>query len=259
MLDFLDKLARDAKETTESDYYEITAPIRRSDVSLKKAVLKSPHVPVITEIKTASPSKGIIRTDFAPGKIAHEMEKGGALGISVLTEPKNFNGSMNSLAKTRQEVRIPVMMKDIIISSIQLEAASKTGADIVLLICELFSRGYCECEVEEMIAKAHKKNLEVLLETHNEEEFRFAVRSEADLVGINNRNLSTLQVDLNVTKRILSHCKTNRKNIVSESGIESPVDIRFLRESGANAFLVGSAIMLADNVESKVRELVSEF
>ena len=259
MPDFLDILARDAKETIESGYYEGTPQTVESHISLKDAILKCTRAPVITEIKAASPSKGTIRTSFEAGKIAQAMERGGAVGISVLTEPKNFKGSLKSLVETRRAVQLPVLMKDIVISSKQLEAASKAGANAVLLIQALFDRGYCECAVEEMIAKAHSENLEVLLETHSEEEFRFAIQSGADLVGINNRNLGTLKVDLNVTKNILKNSETKGKIVVSESGIESPADISFLRECGANAFLVGSAVMLADDVERKVRELVTTF
>ena len=257
MPDFLDKLAGDAKETVDSGYYEVAIQIVMARNSLKKAILKSARAPLITEIKAVSPSKGTIRTGFEAGKIAQAMERGGAVGISVLTEPKHFKGSFGSLVETRRAVQLPVLMKDIIISSKQLEAASKAGASAVLLIQALFDRGYCECTIEEMITKAHSENLEVLLETHSLEEFRFAVQSDADLVGINNRNLGTLKVDLNVTKNIIANGETNGKIVVSESGVESPRDIRFLRECGANAFLVGSAIMLADDVEGKVRELVT--
>ena len=257
MPDFLDKLAGDAKETVDSGYYEVAIQTVMSRNSLKKAILKSARAPLITEIKAASPSKGTIRTGFEAGKIAQAMERGGAVGISVLTEPKHFKGSFGSLVETRRAVQLPVLMKDIIISSKQLEAASKAGASAVLLIQALFDRGYCEYRVEEMIAKAHSENLEVLLETHSLEEFRFAVHTDADLVGINNRNLGTLKVDLNVTKNTMENVETNGKIVVSESGVESPADIRFLRECGANAFLVGSAIMLADDVEGKVRELVT--
>jgi len=121
----------------------------------------------------------------------------------------------------------------------------------------LFERGYCECSIHEMIAKAHSEGLEVLLETHTSEEFRSAVKTHADLVGINNRNLATLNVDLEVTKRILERNDAEGKIVVSESGINTPDDLRFLHGCGAHAFLIGSAIMLADDVEMKVKEFVS--
>jgi indole-3-glycerol phosphate synthase len=148
-------------------------------------------------------------------------------------------------------------MKDIILSPVQLEAASKLGANVALLIVALFDRGYCEHTIGDMIATAHSKGLEVLLESHTEEEFRSAIRTHADLVGINNRNLATLKVDLGVTKSILKRNSAEGKIVVSESGVSTPADLRFLRECGAQAFLVGSAVMLTDNIEGKIQELVS--
>ena len=185
------------------------------------------------------------------------MEKGGAIGISVLTEPKHFNGSLHSLVEARRTVKLPILMKDIILSPLQLEAASKLGANVALLIVALFDRGYCEYNLNAMIATAHSKGLEVLLETHTAEEFQVAVGTPADLVGINNRDLATLKVDLNVTKKILEQNGAEGKIVVSESGVRTLADLRFLRDCGAHAFLVGSTVMLAGNVEEKVKELVS--
>jgi indole-3-glycerol phosphate synthase len=256
MADFLDVLARDAKETINKGYYEALTQTATSSISLKKAILETKNAPVITEIKAASPSAGTIRKNVKASRIAEDMEKGGAVAISVLTEPKHFKGSLRSLAEARKAVKLPILMKDIIISPKQLEAASKAGANAALLIQALFDRGHCECDVHEMIAKAHSRKLEVLLEAHNAAEFRHAVDSDADLVGINNRNLGTLKVDLNVTKNILEKNAAKGKVIVSESGINTPTDIRFLRECGACAFLIGSVIMLTDNVEKKVKEFV---
>jgi indole-3-glycerol phosphate synthase len=147
-------------------------------------------------------------------------------------------------------------MKDIIISPTQLEAAAKIGADAVLLIQTLFDRGYGECDVHEMIDQARFKNLEVLLETHTEQEFQRAIETKAPLIGINNRDLKTLRIDLGVTQRILKKNADHGKIVVSESGIQTPADLRFLWKCGAHAFLIGSAIMLADNIEKKVQEFV---
>ncbi len=124
------------------------------------------------------------------------MENGGATGISVLTEPKHFGGSLGYLAKVREAVRLPILMKDIIVDPIQIEAASRIGANVVLLIEAIFERGYCELCLDEMITQAHSRRLEVLLETHSEDEYQHAIETDADLVGINNRDLRTLKVDL---------------------------------------------------------------
>lgn len=256
MPDFLDVLAQDIRKTIDQGYYEISTRVSTSPISLKKTILDSKHTAIITEIKTASPSLGVIRRDFSPERIAESMENGGAVGISVLTEPKHFEGSLTSLMKVSKAVKLPILMKDIIISPVQLETASKIGANAALLIEALFERGYCECDVHEMIAEAHARNLEVLLESHNEDEFQTAVNSDADLIGINNRDLRTLQVNLETTRRVLEKNSAHGKIIVSESGVKTPADLHFLHKCGAHAFLIGSTIMLAEDIEKTVKELV---
>jgi indole-3-glycerol phosphate synthase len=257
MADFLDVLARDAKETINEGYYELSAQRIFPFVSLRKAIIESDKNAVITEVKAASPSRGTIKNNFKPDEVARAMEKGGAIGISVLTEPKHFGGSLDYLTMVRKAVKLPLLMKDIIINPIQLETASKIGANAVLLIEALFDREYIECGIDEMIAEAHTRNLEVLLETHNEKEFQFANISDADLIGINNRDLRTLEVDIGITERILKgHC-THKKIVISESGIMETADLLFLRSCGAQAFLIGSKVMMADNIQRKVEEFVA--
>jgi len=211
---------------------------------------------LIAEIKVASPSLGIIKNGVARGDVATAMEKGGAVGISVLTEPRHFKGSLHSIVKTRRHVQLPILMKDIILHPLQLEAASKAGANVVLLIASLFKRGYPSHNIQDMIKLAHSKNLEVLLETHTKDEFLWALKTEADLIGINNRDLKTLKVDLKVTQRVLSGTDNKGKIVVSESGVWTAADIRFLSRCGAQAFLVGSALMKSGDIQEKVRELV---
>jgi len=259
MPDFLDTLARDAKETVTKGYYKVTTQDTFSPVSLRKAIIENKKNAVITEVKAASPSRGTIRKSFDPEKVAIAMENGGATGISVLTEPKHFSGSLSYLAKARKAVKLPILMKDIIINPIQLETASKIGANAVLLIEALFEREYCECSLNEMISKAHARNLEVLLETHNENEFQSAIETDADLIGINNRDLRTLKVDIGITERILKRYGNHEKVVVSESGVMTPANLLFLRRCGAQAFLIGSAIMMADNIEKKVKEFVTAY
>jgi indole-3-glycerol phosphate synthase len=256
MPDYLDKLAVDAKETIAENYYEVSKAEKTSFVSLKKAISENNLNSVITEVKAASPSRGAIKTSFDPADVAKAMEKGGATGISVLTEPKHFNGSLSYLAKVRETVKLPILMKDFFLSPIQIETASKIGANVILLIEALFERGYSEHSLEEMISLAHSKHLEVLLETHNEEEFRHAIETDADLVGINNRDLRSLKIDRKTTERILKIGNKN-KLVVSESGIMNPQDLVFLRNCGAQAFLIGSSVMMADDIEQKVKEFVT--
>jgi indole-3-glycerol phosphate synthase len=257
MSDFLDVLARIAQMNVESDYYDNILPVENVPANLKKAILDCKFNPIITEIKASSPSVGTIRTNIKPALVAKAMEKGGAIAISVLTEPKQFNGSLEALAQARKAVKLPILMKDIILSPLQIQAGSKLGANAVLLIKALFDRGYCDKTLEEMIAGAHLLGLEVLLETHTLSEFVFALQTDADLIGINNRDLATLKVDLNVTKTILQSINPKNRIVVSESGINTPADVHSLRESGASAFLIGSSIMLSNNIEEKVMEFVN--
>jgi indole-3-glycerol phosphate synthase len=257
MSDYLDVLARVAQVTIDDEYYETATQADSLHISLKKAILECRAVPVIAEIKSASPSAGVIKESVNASEIARAMERGGAVALSVLTEPKQFNGSLEALTEAREAVKLPILMKDIILSPIQIQAASKLGANAVLLIKALFDRGYVSRSLDEMIAGAHLLGLEVLLETHTLSEFVSALKVDADLIGINNRSLATLKVDLNVTKKILQSINPKNKLIVSESGINTPSDVRFQLENGASAFLIGSAIMSADNVEEKVREFVN--
>ena len=256
MNDFLDTLAMDATKTIDSGYYQASVSTKRPKISLKKAILECKGTPVITEIKAASPSLGTIRNQVNPQELVQAMEKGGAVGISVLTEPKHFHGSLSALIQAREAVKLPILMKDIVIVADQIEVAAQIGADAVLLIEALFEKGCCEMSVDKTIAFAHSRGLEVLLETHNEDEFKLALESNADLVGINNRNLATLKIDLNTTKEILEKYPKRHKTVISESGIKTKADMQFLRDCGADAFLIGSSIMLTDNIEEKVKEFM---
>ncbi len=258
MTDFMDTLAMDAVKTIDSGYYHYqnVPAVNQPKISLKAAIQNCRANAVITEIKQASPSLGTIRAGINPAQIAQAMQRGGAVGISVLTEPTHFKGSLETLSQARNAVQLPILMKDIVIVADQIEAAAKIGANAVLLIQALFDKRCCEMNVDKMVAYAHAHGLEVLLETHTEAEFKTALETEADFIGINNRNLANLKIDLNTTKQILQQGKNGRV-IVSESGIKSPSDLQFLRSCGADAFLVGSSIMLTDDIESKVKELVN--
>lgn len=257
MHDYLDVLVGSSLRTIEEGYYETSAKAVAPSVSLKEAILKCKRAPVISEVKFASLSMGTLRRKFSLKKIVKDMEEGGAVGISVLTEPRHFNGNLDFIAEIRDQVSIPILMKDIFLSPIQVDAAYGIGANAVLLIQALFDRGYCEKNVQSMIDYIHLKGLEVLLEVHTEEQFFSALKTSADLIGINNRDLKTLEVDLEVTKFLMKKFPViEGKVIVSESGIKGSEDICLLREYGAQAFLVGTAIMKASDVKGKVKELV---
>jgi indole-3-glycerol phosphate synthase len=257
MKDFYDTLGFDAQITVDSGYYDTFKSVPSLHLSLKKAIRECNKNPVISEIKLASPSLGVIRKEVDVIKIAKDMENGGATAISVLTEPRHFKGSIDTLADVRRTVKLPLLMKDIILSQIQVTTAAHIGADAVLLIKTLFDRGYGESDLDSMIEYVQSKGLEVLLEVHTEKEFKAAKKTNADIIGINNRNLANLKVDLSTTKKILKSNNFEDIVIVSESGISTPADLRFLSQMGVSAFLIGSSIMLTDNVEEKVREFVN--
>src|SRR2546425_7149613 len=162
------------------------------------------------------------------------MIEGGAVGLSVLTQPYLFNGSPEYFSEIRKQMKVPLLMKDVIVDMTQIDAAEKLGADIILLIQGIFDKKFAK-EIDEFVSYAHKKKLMVLLEAHTEREFLNSVKTDADLLGINNRDLDTLEIDLKTTQHILDYGKENRI-IISESGIETPADIRFLRKCGADAF-----------------------
>lgn len=257
MTDFMDTLAMDAVKTINSGYYQNIHAMEHQRISLKAAIQNCKTNAVITEIKPASPSLGTIRNNINPFEIAQAMERGGAVGISVLTEPTHFNGSLHTLSQARLAVKLPLLMKDIFIVLDQIDAASNLGANAVLLIQALFDRRCTEMNVDKMISHAHNQGLEVLLETHTETEFKAAIETDADIVGINNRDLASLKIDLATTCKILEKHKKHDKVVISESGVKTQADLKYLRSCGAQGFLVGSSIMLTDNIEVKVKELVN--
>jgi indole-3-glycerol phosphate synthase len=172
MSDFYDTLGFDAQETINSGYYGSFEPVSSMHLSLKKAILECNKKPLIAEIKIASPTLGIIQENKDLTEIAKAMERGGATAISVLTEPRHFQGSINTLSKVRRAVNLPLLMKDIILSPIQIDTAVNIGADVVLLIKTLYDRGYGEVALDNMIEYVHANGLEVLLEVHTAEEFK---------------------------------------------------------------------------------------
>ncbi len=238
-------------------YYDTDKVFRRTHQSLVRAIRHSHRTPIITEIKYASPSSGKIRNFQSPPRIAKAMLNGGACALSILTDPESFRGGLNVLSEVAEAVSVPILMKDIVVSPRQIRAGARLGADAVVLISELFSRGLAETELDETIEEARKLGLEALLEANGALEFEKMRNHKPDLYGINNRNLLTFQVDLDTTERILSKTKPLDRSVVSESGIESAADIRRLKMAGAQAFLVGSSIMKTADIVSKVRELAN--
>lgn len=263
MKDFLDTLAYAAQNTVREGYYTINCDqtwYHTSPKSLQQCIQEVIHAPIIAEVKLASPSVGQIRQGENIEQLATSLAHGGAVALSILTEPKYFSGSITNFIRIREKVDLPLLMKDIVISPQQIDTAAAIGADAILLIQALFRRGYCKLDLRQMIHYAQNLNLEVLLETHTQQEFRTALNTPTNIIGINNRDLSTLQVDIQTTTKIMQNVSSEdalrTKVIVSESGITEPQHIRELHRNGAHAFLVGSAIMKAQQPEETLRKLV---
>jgi indole-3-glycerol phosphate synthase len=253
----LKKLVNNSQMAIDDGVYDVNVNLQKSDKDFKQIITSNPHATLLTEVKFSSPSLGKIRTIGDPSNIAKQMIAGGSKALSVLTQPHLFNGSPEYFIKVRKAVDVPLLMKDIMIDKIQIDAAKKIGADYMLVIQSLFDQNFLT-DIDEFIDYGHKQGLNILLEVHTKEEFQNALKTKADIIGINNRNLDTLEIDLKTTELVLSDYDDS-KIILSESGISTSDDIRYLKKCGAAAFLIGSSIMKSDNIEEQVRKLVNSY
>jgi indole-3-glycerol phosphate synthase len=249
------RLVDNSFKAIDEGAYDTNHSLTHDAISIRKAISSCPHAPLITEVKFSSPSQGKIRTKTPPAEIAATMIKSGAIGLSVLTQPYLFDGSIDSLAAIRKSLSVPLLMKDITVSIVQIDAGKKAGADCILLIKTVFDQDLAEESMEKLSEYATKKGLQVLVEVHTESEFGEALKAKYPLVGINNRSLDNLQVDIANTEQLLKRHGKGKSLIISESGISKPADIRYLRKAGADAFLVGTSIMETGDLGAKVAAL----
>jgi indole-3-glycerol phosphate synthase len=211
----------------------------RSSISLKKSLKSPSEVPrIIAEFKKQSPSKGIINANAQPAEVARGYQEAGAVAVSILTDVSFFGGSNADLQAARTAVQIPILRKDFIISDYQIVEAKALGADLILLIAAALS----PTEIRSFTHIAHNLGLEVLLEVHNEEELSRSFFPEIDIIGINNRNLKTFEVSLDVSKRLSRLIPADVPRI-SESGISSLTEVRELQKLGFQGFLMGENFM----------------
>lgn len=224
--------------------------------TLSESIKNNAGISIISEIKPASPTLGAIRMDIDVKTTAQEMESAGVVGLSVLTEPNYFNGSYNNLLTAITNTKLPCLMKDFVVDPIQLRVANSIGATNVLLINAI-------CNLEEFYKEAVSNGLEPLIEIHDIEEISyvqhlFDIGETPKLIGVNNRNLRTLEINLNTSLKIIPKLKESfgdEVQIVSESGIKTIEDIKYVQPSGADAFLIGSSIMQSDNIKEKILKL----
>ena len=255
MENILEKLVNNSKKAIEDEIYDINESLPNSRADLENIITRSEHAALITEVKFSSPALGNIKKITDPIEIALKMVNGGASALSVLTQPYMFDGSPEFFMKVRKMVKVPMLMKDITIDRVQIDAAKKIGADYFLLIQSIFDNGLVN-DIDDMIDYGHNLGLKVLIEAHTKQEFENSCNTSADIIGINNRNLDTMEIDLNTTKEILHNAKKT-KLVISESGISTSDDIRFLHKCGADAYLVGSSIMKTDDIQKTVQNLVN--
>ncbi len=208
---------------------------------------------VIAELKKASPSKGLIRADFPVAELARELESAGAAALSVLTDERYFQGSLQNLQTASQATHLPCLRKDFIVDEFQLLEARANAADAVLLIVAALNQS----ELVNLARRAAQLDLDVLCEVHDREELQRALDAGCDLIGVNNRNLHTFQVDLNTSLEMAALIPAGVMK-VAESGIESGEDISRLRQAGYDAFLIGESLMRAPSPGAALRELLAQ-
>jgi len=210
-------------------------------------------VAIIAEIKKASPSKGLIRKDFDPQKIAAQYQQGGASAISVLTDKPAFKGSLEYLETASREVSIPLLRKDFIIDPYQVKEAKAYGADAVLLIATI-TDGH---QLEELLHATKEFDLQALVECYSEEDLQYVTFEQVDVLGVNNRDLRTFDVDLHRGIELL-HQAPEGTVLVSESGLSSPEDLELLFEKKIDAALIGEYFMRQPDPGKAVEEMKSK-
>lgn len=238
-IEFLADVAADSSNRVRRPFAEALARTRR--------------INIIAEIKRRSPSKGIIREDFDAVRIAESYESGGAAALSVLCEEDYFDGSLDHLRAARAAVELPVLRKDFIFDEYQLYESVAAGADAVLLIAAILDDEL----LKTLLSAAHRLSLDALVEVHSRDEMERTVRAGARIIGVNNRDLTTFEVDLNTSIELAATAPSD-VILVSESGISRGSDVRRLKEAGFSAFLIGEHFMRAEEPRRALRELIAE-
>jgi indole-3-glycerol phosphate synthase len=253
----LNRIIAQKREEVEQMKKSLPLSSLKEDIARRQApldftlALEGEHTRLIAEVKRASPSRGVLCPDFNPVELAKSYAQGGAAAISVLTEVNYFEGSLDHLAAIREETRLPLLRKDFIFDPYQVYESRAYGADALLLIVAILSQE----QLGELLSLSHGLGLNCLVEVHSEDEIKRALLSQAKIIGINNRDLNTFNVDINTTRRLLTLIPQGRI-VVSESGIRSRIDVKKLKGWGVNAVLVGETLVTASDVPAKMRELI---
>jgi indole-3-glycerol phosphate synthase len=243
--------AKKAVQPRETLNLTANGPPRGFAAALKRARAEG-RTGLIAEIKKASPSKGLIRADFVPADLAAAYAEGGATCLSVLTDEPYFQGRDSYLVQARAAAALPALRKDFVIESYQLAEARSLGADAILLIVAALEQGL----LAELEAEAHSLGLDVLVEVHDEAEMERALTLQSPLIGVNNRNLKTMAVDLDTTLRLREMASPDRL-IIAESGLSTRADLARMAEGGVTSFLIGEALMRETDVAAATRRLLA--
>ena len=231
--------------------------LRRQDVARAEkvrdfaAAFSGPGLHVISELKKASPSKGLIREDFRPADLARELTDAGAAALSVLAEPHKFLGGEESVRIARANTDLPILFKDFVSTRYQILRARACGADAVLLIAAVLG----DVEMSDLLSYARSLGMEALVETHTEDEISRAVGVGAKIIGVNCRDLKTFHTDPSITAGLICLIPEGVVRI-AESGMRSKEDLRLLRAAGADGFLIGEALMREPSPGAKLKELI---
>lgn len=253
----LDEICAHKREEVEASKQRVPLAKLKEDINGLKPprdfwmALRKPGISLIAEVKKASPSQGVMLEGVDPASLGGLYESCGASAISVLTDKKYFGGSLEDFTAVRQGVSIPCLRKEFIIDEYQIYESRAHQADAILLIVRILS----DEQLSEYQQIATKLGISVLVETHNQEEIERAIQAGARIIGINNRDLSTFEVDLRTTLD-LKRLVPGGHVLVSESGIHTREDVTLLEDGGVDAILVGQAFVTSDNIAEKVRELL---
>lgn len=215
------------------------------------ALKDAPAPAIIAEIKKASPSAGVIRPDLDVAALVSNYEKGGAAAVSVITEEDFFLGKLEYVLQAREAGRLPVLCKDFIIDPLQVLAARAAGADALLLIAAVLNQD----TLVDLLEMAHSLGMACLVEVHDENELSRVLKTDAPIIGINNRNLRTFEVSLETTLKLRPLVPANRL-VVAESGIQQRADLESLAAAGVDAVLIGTSLMRATDPRQKLKELM---
>jgi len=260
MPNILDKIVAEkklevAKLQPQAEKLKQAAAARKDFRDLAGALRRDDGVALIAEVKKASPSAGVIVKDFDPIRIARDYEDGGASALSILTDEKFFQGRIEYLQQIRDAVKLPLLRKDFIINELQVYESVARGADAILLIVAILD----DAQLKGFRELASQLHLTALVEVHDEAELDRALASDAEIIGVNNRDLRDFSVSLATTENLAAKVKRGmcgKYTLVAESGINTRADVERVAKAGANAILVGESLMRSGDVAGKVHELI---